>query len=302
MSSCLVRQLSDLPNVTVLRNSEVTALHGDGQLTAVSLNDRSSGRTEIVPSAAVFSFIGARPDTAWLPAPLHRDPHGFIVTNDPSVGAGRAYETNLPGVFAVGDVRAGSTGSAAESARARRACLPSTPSSRAGTRPRPRRCQHPNRAARCARQNRRAAPRRNVHSRDPRGHHRALTRPRGTGARTAEPHTREGTPHALSRDQQVHRILRGERSGRRHGRRDRQRTPPVRRGCHPPGLHGPHLHHAYSLLDAPDETTARAHLATYPQVQSGKSTYDVLPPIGLPAIQQSNDAHDQPLPAWWPAD
>ena len=57
---------------------------------------------------------------------------------------------------------------------------------------------------------------------------------------------------------------------------------------------------AYFLIDAPDLDTVRAHLATYPQVRSGQSTYDVVQLIGLPAIAQSAKDHGQPLPAWWP--
>lgn len=110
MSSYLVRQLSALPNVTVRRNAAVSALHGEDRLTAVTLTDRRSGRAEVVASAAVFSFIGARPDTAWLPAGLDRDTHGYLLTNNGDTGRGTPlpYETSLPGVFAAGDVRAGS--------------------------------------------------------------------------------------------------------------------------------------------------------------------------------------------------
>lgn len=57
---------------------------------------------------------------------------------------------------------------------------------------------------------------------------------------------------------------------------------------------------AYFLLEAESVHAAQEHLATYPQVQSGQSTYDVVQLVGLPAIQQSRDARSEGLPAWWP--
>ncbi len=58
---------------------------------------------------------------------------------------------------------------------------------------------------------------------------------------------------------------------------------------------------AYFLVEAPSAEEAREQLATYPQVQSGRSTYDVTPLIGLPAIEQSAAAAGTALPDWWPS-
>ena len=57
---------------------------------------------------------------------------------------------------------------------------------------------------------------------------------------------------------------------------------------------------AYFLVEADSIEAAHEQLATYPDVRSGKSTYDVTPLIGLPAIEQSLSASGTPLPDWWP--
>jgi thioredoxin reductase (NADPH) len=103
MSDYLLREL-DRYGVAVRDNSEIAALHGtDGQLDAVTLK---SG--EQLPFSYLFLFLGALPCTDWLEGTLERDATGFIRT-----GAGAAGDsllaTSVPGVFAAGDVRSGST-------------------------------------------------------------------------------------------------------------------------------------------------------------------------------------------------
>ncbi len=117
MSDYLVRQIATTANLTVLHGVEVTGGEGEGRLTAVVLRDRGSGDTRTVPAAALFVLIGAEPRTSWLPAAVRRDERGFVLTG-PDLGAApvgwslpRApmlFETSVPGVFAVGDVRHGS--------------------------------------------------------------------------------------------------------------------------------------------------------------------------------------------------
>ncbi|MBO0831000.1 MAG: hypothetical protein J2P29_03420, partial [Actinobacteria bacterium] len=77
--------------------------------------DRATGRDETVPAAALFVMIGATPHTDWLPGDVARDRHGFILTGRDVPGNDSGdmaiplpLETSLPGVFAAGDVRAGS--------------------------------------------------------------------------------------------------------------------------------------------------------------------------------------------------
>jgi thioredoxin reductase (NADPH) len=76
---------------------------GDGQLEAVTL---TSG--EHVPFSYLFLFLGALPCTEWLDDTVGHDENGFILTGS-SVGAANLLETTLPGVYAAGDVRSGST-------------------------------------------------------------------------------------------------------------------------------------------------------------------------------------------------
>jgi thioredoxin reductase (NADPH) len=112
MSDYLVRDIAASPNIAVRLNHEMTGAHGDQRLRAITLRDRILGTTEEVPAVAVFILIGASPRTAWLPAELERDERGFILTGA-RLSSTRpdarqyAFGTSLPGVFAVGDVRAG---------------------------------------------------------------------------------------------------------------------------------------------------------------------------------------------------
>jgi thioredoxin reductase (NADPH) len=103
MSDYLVREL-DRYGVAVRDNSEIAALHGDaGVLEAVTL---TSG--EHFPLSFLFLFLGARPCTEWLDEAIARDNDGFILTG-PAVGSENLLETSVPGVYAAGDVRSGST-------------------------------------------------------------------------------------------------------------------------------------------------------------------------------------------------
>jgi thioredoxin reductase (NADPH) len=103
MSDYLVHEL-DRYGVAVRDRSEVAALHGsDGRLEAVTLIDG-----ERLPFSFLFCFLGALPCTEWLGDAVARDDKGFILTGD-AAGAGSLLETSLPGVFAAGDVRSGST-------------------------------------------------------------------------------------------------------------------------------------------------------------------------------------------------
>src|SRR6188472_2480432 len=89
--------------VAVRDRSEVEALHGkDGHLEAVTLSDGTE-----MPLSALFLFLGASPCTDWLGDVVARDEKGFILTG-PEAGAAGLLETSAPGVFAAGDVRAGS--------------------------------------------------------------------------------------------------------------------------------------------------------------------------------------------------
>jgi thioredoxin reductase (NADPH) len=106
MSRYLVDRIGSLPNVEVLTQAEITGLEGhDGVLEAVRW--RHNGQETCRPVRHVFNFIGADPNTDWLAgADIALDHRGFILTG----GDGRgALDTSQPGVFAIGDVRSGST-------------------------------------------------------------------------------------------------------------------------------------------------------------------------------------------------
>ena len=103
MSDYLIRELEQY-GVAVRDRSEIAALHGShGQLAGVTLKDG-----ERMPFAFLFVFLGALPCTDWLDDVVGRDDDGFILTG-PAVGAANLLETTVPGVFAAGDVRSGST-------------------------------------------------------------------------------------------------------------------------------------------------------------------------------------------------
>jgi thioredoxin reductase (NADPH) len=103
MSDYLVRELERY-GVAVRDRSEIVALHGaDGQLEAVTL---ASG--ERLPFSFLFLFLGALPCTEWLGDAVGRDERGFILAGA-AASADNMLETSVPGIFAAGDVRAGST-------------------------------------------------------------------------------------------------------------------------------------------------------------------------------------------------
>jgi thioredoxin reductase (NADPH) len=103
MSDYLIRELERY-GVAVRDRSEIAALHGaDGQLEAVTLK---SG--EQLSFAFLFLFLGAQPCTEWLDDAVARAADGFILTGD-KAGADNLLETSVPGIFAAGDARSGST-------------------------------------------------------------------------------------------------------------------------------------------------------------------------------------------------
>jgi len=118
MSSYLIDQISATPNIVVRTNARVAAAHGDEHLSELTIADTATGVEETVPAAALFIFIGAEPRTDWLGADIARDDRGFLLTGAdlPRDANGHVrdwplereplmLETNVPGVFAAGDVR-----------------------------------------------------------------------------------------------------------------------------------------------------------------------------------------------------
>jgi thioredoxin reductase (NADPH) len=120
MSHYLVERIEADERITVERCTELRTLMGDDHLRALRWERTQAGTLEDREIAAVFSFIGAVPSTGWLEGCLATDDAGFVLTDRDLTPADLGptwsaldrsplpYETNQPGVFAVGDVRAGS--------------------------------------------------------------------------------------------------------------------------------------------------------------------------------------------------
>ena len=107
MSQYLSSRLEADPAITIEYGSEISALHGDDRLEAVSVRNVADGTVRLVVTCAVFVMVGAAPNTRWLSGLIALDDHGFVLTGE-AVGATSPYATSHAGIFAVGDVRAGS--------------------------------------------------------------------------------------------------------------------------------------------------------------------------------------------------
>ena len=120
MSDYLIQRLRVTANLDVRLNTEVVDCVGARRLRGLVLADRSSGMQETVAAAALFVEIGGEPHTDWLPESVARDKRGYVLTGS-ALGAGTdaamwrldrpplPLETSLPGVFAPGDVRSGTS-------------------------------------------------------------------------------------------------------------------------------------------------------------------------------------------------
>lgn len=119
MSHYLADRIRAIPNIDVVGNVEVDHVTGNGSLDAVVVKHADSGQQQTIPCAAMFIFIGVRPHTEAFANILERDEAGFVITGtDLPKEHGRPrgwtlerdpfmFETNMPGVFAAGDVRSG---------------------------------------------------------------------------------------------------------------------------------------------------------------------------------------------------
>jgi thioredoxin reductase (NADPH) len=116
MSDYLIKSIERTPNIDIRFETEIADGGGDGRLEWLDFKDRTTGAVERVAAAALFILIGADPRTDWLPSSVQRDAWGYIATGGHcechiGVDAERPplmFETTLPGVFAIGDVRQGS--------------------------------------------------------------------------------------------------------------------------------------------------------------------------------------------------
>jgi thioredoxin reductase (NADPH) len=116
MSKYLIDEIDSASNVEVLLRTRVIDASGDHRLESLTLADDATGTTTVVSADALFALIGAEPHTSWLPSEVARDAHGFVVTGPDLVHDELLnnwllprppcnFESSVPGVFAVGDVR-----------------------------------------------------------------------------------------------------------------------------------------------------------------------------------------------------
>ena len=105
MSDYLLSRLESDPRITIHYRSQLKSLHGEGEMDTVVI-DRD-GEDWHLNCRAAFIMVGAAPNTDWLAENCDLDARGFVLTGD-AAGAGSQYLTSCPGIFAVGDVRAGS--------------------------------------------------------------------------------------------------------------------------------------------------------------------------------------------------
>jgi thioredoxin reductase (NADPH) len=108
MSSYLSSRLEADPRITIEYGAEVSALTGTEHLESLTIRDVKSGASRIVDTRALFVMVGAAPNTEWLAGLVKLDAKGFVITGSGEGSAVSPFATSLPGVFAVGDVRAGS--------------------------------------------------------------------------------------------------------------------------------------------------------------------------------------------------
>jgi thioredoxin reductase (NADPH) len=120
MSQYLIDQIKETPNIQIWAHASMVEAHGDTHLEEISVLCSDTNKTERVPATSMFIFIGALPRTDWLGDLVERDDRGFILTGPDLIRDGQhpkgwtlerdpfLLETNVPGIFAVGDVRHGS--------------------------------------------------------------------------------------------------------------------------------------------------------------------------------------------------
>ena len=120
MSHYLIEQIEKTPNIDVWTHTSVVEVHGETRLSEITIQRAVTAETEKLPATSLFIFIGAQPRTEWLDGLVKRDERGFVLSGPDLLQNGKRpegwtldrdpglLETNVPGIFVVGDVRHGS--------------------------------------------------------------------------------------------------------------------------------------------------------------------------------------------------
>jgi len=120
MSHYLIEQIEKTLNIEVWTHTSVVEVHGETRLSEITIQRAVTAETERLPATSLFIFIGAQPRTEWLDGLVRRDERGFILSGPDLLRDGQRpegwtldrdpglLETNVPGIFVVGDVRHGS--------------------------------------------------------------------------------------------------------------------------------------------------------------------------------------------------
>ena len=120
MSHYLIEQIEKTPNIEVWTKTHLVEVKGDTRLTSITLKCETDGTQKELPASSIFIFIGAQPRTEWLSNLIERDDRGFVLSGPDLLKNGKRpaswtldrdpglLETNIPGIFVVGDVRHGS--------------------------------------------------------------------------------------------------------------------------------------------------------------------------------------------------
>jgi thioredoxin reductase (NADPH) len=117
MSQYLIDQITAIPRIKVLTSTRVVEVKGETNLEAITITNTITGETQVLPTTALFVFIGAMPQTDWLAGLVERDEHGYILSGLDMLHDGHRpagwtlerdpfpLETSVPGVFVAGDTR-----------------------------------------------------------------------------------------------------------------------------------------------------------------------------------------------------
>jgi thioredoxin reductase (NADPH) len=120
MSHYLIEQIEKTPNIEVWTKANLVEVHGDTRLTSITVQCETDKTRKELPASSVYIFIGALPRTEWLGDLIERDERGFILSGPDLLRDGKRpkswtlnrdpglLESNVPGIFVVGDVRHGS--------------------------------------------------------------------------------------------------------------------------------------------------------------------------------------------------